>query len=62
MDMNNHIELFKFHIMQFIFANRLFREYDLDAFQKQLIQKNKKYLSIEELVEIFKSVKEDLDN
>jgi hypothetical protein len=62
MDMNNHIELFKFNIMQYLFANRIYRNYDLENFHKQLIQKNKKYISPEEINEIFEIIKNDFDN
>ena len=60
--MNNHIELFKFNIMQYIFANRLYRNYDLENFQKELLQKNKKHMNIDEINSIFEQVKNDLDN
>jgi hypothetical protein len=62
MDMKNHTELFKFNIMQYIFTNRIYKNYDLENFHKQLIQKNKKHLSVEEVEEIFTIIKNDLDN
>jgi hypothetical protein len=60
-DMDNHIELFKFHIMQYIFANRIYKVYDLEYFHKQLISKNKKFISEEEINEVYNAVKVDLD-
>ena len=47
--------------MQFILANRIYKDYDLEGFLRLLKLRNKQFLEDNEIEEIFAEVKRDLE-
>jgi hypothetical protein len=47
--------------MQFILANRIYKDYDLEGLARLLKMRNKQFLEDNEIDEIFADVKKDLD-
>jgi hypothetical protein len=47
--------------MQFILANRIYKDYDLEGLIRLLKMRNKQFLEDSEIDEIFADVKKDLD-
>ena len=52
---------FQTKIIRFVLAKRIYKESDMDMFLKQLVHKNKNYMSEEDIKEVFNHVKEELE-
>jgi hypothetical protein len=52
---------FKTKIIKFILAKRIYKDEDMEMLLKQLIHKNKNYMTEEEIKEVFNYVKEELE-